>query len=293
MKGGRGVQALGNCTYSAGTSSSAVPVGSRVSEALTNGDTLVSHISDGLEHVLGQVVSSLLVDIVLDVEPLGTSGSSGATLGDVAVEPVLGVLDLGGRVLVVVIGVNVKVDDVVSERCHIGLALTSAAGVRWAHVGGDLANDVAESHLVLPHLLLAVDRRDSAQVQVSPGVGSKLVALGIHALEDINELRGDVDLALVDVVASDEESGLCIVLLHQVQDVCSVHLLWAVIVGQSNRARCDTVVDTITTVLNGSDLGTRNGRSVGSRRNGVLGTSGTILVVTARGVAEVVVSAAV
>jgi hypothetical protein len=66
---------------------------------------------------------------------------------------------------------------------------------------------------------------------VSPGVGSKLVTLGIHALENIGELRSDVDLALVDVVSGDEKSGLSIVLLHQVEDVRSEDLLWAVIVS--------------------------------------------------------------
>jgi hypothetical protein len=38
-------------------------------------------------------------------------------------------------------------------------------------------------------------------------------------------------LALVDVVSGDEKSGLSIVLLHQVEDVRSEDLLWAVIVS--------------------------------------------------------------
>jgi hypothetical protein len=287
------VQQVEICTYSSGTSSSAVPVGNGVAEALTNSDTLVSHISDGLEHVLGQVVGSLLVDVVLDVKPLGTSGSSGTALGDITVEPVLGVLDLSRRVLVVVIGVNVEVDDVVTKCCHISLALTSAAGIRWAHVGGNFANNVAESHLVLPHLLLAVEGRDGAQVQVGPGVRSKLVTLGIHTLEDIDKLGGDVDLALVDVVARDEESSLCVILLHQVQNVRSKDLLWAIVVCQSNCAWLNTAVDSLATILDRSNLGTCNGGSVGARRSCVLGAARAVLVVTARGVAEVVISATV
>jgi hypothetical protein len=40
------------CTYSSSTTSNTVPVGNRVTETLTNGDTLISHIGNGLEHVL-------------------------------------------------------------------------------------------------------------------------------------------------------------------------------------------------------------------------------------------------
>jgi hypothetical protein len=233
------------------------------------------------------------VNVVLNVEPLGTIGSSRAALGDVAQEPVLGVLDQVGGVLVVVVGVNVKVNDVVTERSHISLALTSAAGVRGAHVGGNFANNVAESHLVLPHLLLAVDLRNGAQVQMSPCVGRELMTLGVHALEHGSELGGDIDLALVDVVTSDEEGGLCVVLLHQVQDVGSEDLLRAVIVGKSNGTRGDAVVNTIATVRNITKLGAGDSGSVGSRRGDVLWASGSVGVVAAGGVAEVGVSAAV
>jgi hypothetical protein len=233
------------------------------------------------------------VDVVLNVEPCGALGSSRAALGDVTQEPVLGVLDQVGGVLVVVVGVNVKVDDVVTERSHVSLALTSAAGVRRAHVGGDLANNVAESHLVLPHLLLAVDLRDGAQVQMSPCVGRELMALGVHALEHGSELGGDVNLALVDVVASDEEGGLCVVLLHKIQDVGSEDFLRTIIVGESNGTGGDTVVDTVATVCNGAKLGAGDGGRVGSSRCDVLWASGSMGVVAAGGVAEVIVSAAV
>jgi hypothetical protein len=233
------------------------------------------------------------VDVVLNVEPLSTVGSSRATLGDVTQKPVLRALDLVGRVLVVVVGVDIEVDDVVTERSHIGLALTSAAGVRRAHVGGDLANNVAESHLVLPHLLLAVDGRDSAEVQMGPCVGRELMALGVHALEHGRELWGDINLALVDVVASDEESGLCVVLFHEVQDVGSKDLLWTVIVGESNSSGCNAVVNTLAAVGNVSKLGASNGGCVCSSRCNVLWASWSVGIVAARGVTEIVISAAV
>jgi hypothetical protein len=212
-----------------------------------------------------------------------------------ALEVVLGVLDLVGVVLVVVVGVNIKVGDVVTEISHVLLAARfgRAAGVRRAHVSGNLANNVAKSHLVLPHLLLAVDGGNRAQIQMRPGVGRNLVTLGVHALDNTDKLSGGVDFTLVDVVARDEESGLSVVCLENIQNVRSESLLWAIVVGQSNRTGGDAVVDTSTTILNGANLGTGDGRGVGASRSDVLGATRAVLVVATRGVAVVVVSAAV
>ena len=171
--------------------------------------------------------------------------------------------------------------------------LSCAAGVRRAHVCGDLANDVAKSHLVLPHLLLAVSGGDSAQVQVGPGVRCDLVTLSVHALNSSGVFGGDVDLALVDVVASDEESGLSAVGLEDIHDVLGVLLLWAIVIGQSNCARGDTVVDTSATVFDVADLSTGNGRSVGTTWGYVLRAARAVLVVTSRGVAVVILGTAV
>jgi hypothetical protein len=233
------------------------------------------------------------VDVVLNIEPSGASRSSRAVGGNVTGEPVLGVLDQKRRILFVVVGINIEVDDMVTKVGQISLALTNTAGVRRAHVGGDLANNVAKSHLVLPHLLLAVDLGDGTQVQMGPGVGSNLMTLSIHALDNVNELGCDIDLALADVVASNEEGSLCVVLLHQVQDVRGKNLLWAVIVGESNSTRLDTSVDSISTVLDITSLGASNGRSIGTSRDDVLRACRTVLVVTAWRVAEVDVSATV
>jgi hypothetical protein len=172
------------------------------------------------------------VDIVTDGHPL-RRGSRSTVGSNVALEVVLGVLDLVDIILVVVISVNIEVGDVVTKIGQVLLAtrLSCAAGVRRAHVGRDLANDVAKSHLVLPHLLLAISGGDSAQVQVGPGVRCDLVTLSVHALDSSGVFGGDVDLTLVDVVASDEESGLSAVGLEDVHDVLGVLLLWAIIVG--------------------------------------------------------------
>jgi hypothetical protein len=94
---------------------------------------------------------------------------------------------------------------------------------------------------------------------MGPGVRGDLMALGVHALNDINELLGEINLAFVDVVASDEESSLCVVGLHEIQDMGSESLLWAIIVRQGNGSSCDAAVDTRATVRDGANLGASNG----------------------------------
>lgn len=181
----------------------------------------------------------------------------------------------------------------VAEISHVSLALASTARVRGTHVCRDLANNVAERHLVLDHLGLAVLLGDYAQVQVSPCVGGKLVALRVHTLENIDKVGGDVDLALVDVVASDEEGSLCVVLLEKVQDVRCEGLLGAVIVCESDSTWLNTAVDSRTAICNVANLSAGNGRSVGASRCLVLRAAWAVLVVAAWGVAEVVLSSTV
>jgi len=180
----------------------------------------------------------------------------------------------------------------VAESSHVGLALTGAAGVRRAHVGRDLADDVAESHLELPHLVLAVNPGDCTQVLVSPGVGRDLVARGVHALDDINILLGDVDLALVDVVASDEKGSLSVVAVQNVQDVFRQNRLWAIVVSERNGTSLDAVVDTSAAIGNRANLGTVHGRSVGTSWSHVVRTARAIGILASWGVAGVGISAA-
>lgn len=142
---------------------SAVPIGLGVTKTVTDSDAPVSELSQGGEHVVSQIISGLLVNIVADFEPGGSCGRRTA-LGDVALEPVLGVLDLVWGILVVVVGINIKISDVVAQCGHIRLALAGAARVRWTHVGRDFADNVAQSHFVLVHLFLPVSLGDGAQI---------------------------------------------------------------------------------------------------------------------------------
>ena len=150
------------------------------------------------------------MDVVANLEPLGAGSLS---LANVSLEDILGVLDQFRVIVLVVISVQIEIGDVVTEVSHVLLAtrLSSAAGVGRAHVGGDLANNVAESHLIFDHLVVTVLLGDGAEVQVGPCVGRKLVAGSIHALEDSDEFGSSIDLALVDIVTSDEEGSLGVV----------------------------------------------------------------------------------
>ena len=90
---------------------------------------------------------------MLDGEEVGC-----AWLGQVGSGDVEGVLNLGGERVQVVLGVEIKVDAVVAQCFHVGLAARGAVALRvWrAHVGGVFANDVGDCALVLDHLLHAL-----------------------------------------------------------------------------------------------------------------------------------------
>jgi hypothetical protein len=66
--GGRGGGSSSRRSFSS-TTNLTVPVLLGVAEALTNGDTPVSELSESLKHKLGQVVDSLLMDVVTNLEP--------------------------------------------------------------------------------------------------------------------------------------------------------------------------------------------------------------------------------
>lgn len=123
--------------------------------------------------------------------------------------PVLGDLDQRGRVVLVVLGVEVGADDVVAELAHEAHAVGAARQERRAHVRREPAKDVAKGHLVVDHLRLADRAVGRLEVLVRPGVVRDLVARVVRALDDGGpRVAAAVDLALAHVVARDEEGGL-------------------------------------------------------------------------------------
>lgn len=102
------------------------------------------------------------MDIMSNGEPF-VVGRSRAACSDAITEVVLSGLDLGRVVLVVIVGINFEVCNVISESSQVGFAagLSSTAGVGRAHVGGEVSNNVANGHLVLDHLGLTISGGDS------------------------------------------------------------------------------------------------------------------------------------
>lgn len=137
-------------------------------------------------------------------------------------EDVLARLDLGRRVIEIILGVNVEVDDVVAELGDIVQAprVARARGVGRAEILGEPAKDVAEGHLVVDELLRADLVGGRGEILVRPRVRGELVAGGVHPAQDGRVAGGFVvDLALAEVVARDEEGGLDVVCVEHVEDV--------------------------------------------------------------------------
>jgi hypothetical protein len=196
---------------------------------------------------------------VANTQPLIALLRARTVVRDAVLEPVLGDLDVARVVLFVVVGVDVEVRNVVAEIGHVLLAagVDGAGRVRWAHVCGDLTQDVAESHFVHPHLILAVDGGDLGEVEMCPGVRGDLVAFSVDPLDGVGVLL--VDTALVDVGAGHEEGGLGVVGFEEVENVLGEVSLRAIVISQGYSSRFCTVIDSVTAIGDGAEFVTRDG----------------------------------
>ena len=79
-------------------------------------------------------------------------------LGEVGSGDAKGVVDLGGEGIEVVLGVEIKVNAMVTQRFHVSLAARGnvTLRVRGAHVGWVFSDDVGDCTLILHHLLHAL-----------------------------------------------------------------------------------------------------------------------------------------
>ena len=236
-----------------GAGPGSVPVLLRIAETLADGDGTVAVADERLEHVFGQVVDDLPVDVVLDVKEAVDARVGGV---DGVVPDVLAGLNLVGLGVQVTLGVEVKVGDVVAQVVHYLLAECRAAGVGRAHVGREEAEDVVDGDLVIHHLVDNLLLCQLGSILVRPGVAGDLVAFIVHPLDDgetgvssssldtqhstlkhrgeelahtyLDDIRPGcawvVDLTLADVGAGDEEGRLGVVLGEQVQEVVCVQV---------------------------------------------------------------------
>jgi hypothetical protein len=122
------------------------------------------------------------MDIVRDNKPISTVGS--LLTSNVALKVVLGLLNQVRVVQEIVLGIEIEVDNVVTKRLQIGLAVGVAAGKRRAHVGRENTEDVVQSNLVVVHLVLPLSGGDRSKILVAPRVGRDLMPSSIHTLDD-------------------------------------------------------------------------------------------------------------
>lgn len=221
------------------------------------------------------------MDIVSDSK-LALGGRVGAV--DSCAEVVLSNLDLFASELVVVIGVQVEVRNNIAERLQDILANSVARRVGRTHVGGVFADDVADSHLVLDHLVVDLSLGDGGKILVGPSVGCDLVALGDHALD--NSVPLFVNSTLANVVTSNEEGGLESGSSKLVKDLVSVDV-WAVIVGNGYSSGLAASVNTRTTIRNIALDGASIVASGGSSRSLVSITARAEVEQAIRGVAVI------
>lgn len=125
-------------------------------------------------------------------------------------EAIFGHLNEIRGVVLVVLGVDVAVDNVVAKGAHevetAGCFITLK--IRWSHICGEPAKDVTECHLVVDHLGPLDGTVDPIQITMSPGVGGKLMAGIVHAMEDVWPVkRAVIDSAFASVVACYEKGG--------------------------------------------------------------------------------------
>lgn len=135
----------------------------------------------------------------------------------------------------IVFSIQIEIGNVVSEICHGSATDIVAFRVRRTHVGWDLSDDVAESHLVLDHLGLLVSAIERRKIGMRPSVRSDVVSIGNHSLDNSRIRGGDVNSTFPVIVTSDEESGLDAVRCKQIKQVVSVDIR-AIVKSQSNVA---------------------------------------------------------
>jgi hypothetical protein len=132
-----------------------------------------------IKEIIGKVVNSLIMNIVgngqeVYVRRVGRGKST--------VNYILALLDERRIVMEIILSIKIKIDNVVSQLCHNGVAITVALRKRRTHIGRNLPNDVAKRHLVLDHLGLNTRDGERRQILVRPSVRGDLMTIGDHTL---------------------------------------------------------------------------------------------------------------
>jgi len=233
-----------------------IPVGLRITKAVANSDSFIIILFNTFQHILDQSLCSVLMNIMGDNQKVLRIRRSPINLRVVVI---LGIYDEGWAVIVVIVGVHVKVDDVIAQIGHRSRAGASARGVWGAHVCRELPNDIADGRLVIVHLVSAVGFTECREVWVGPSMRSNLMAFAVHAFNQIAPLLCSVDGAFAKVVSSNEKRSLSTVCLERIQHLTGVYVR-AIIKSQGNRSRHRTAAN-ILPISDIPNLSSRDTRS--------------------------------
>ena len=128
--------------------------------------TFITILVNSVQHSLDQSIGSCLVNIMGDNQKVLSIRRSINRL----IVVIHGILDGGRGVLVVIVGVHVKVGDVIAQIAHRGGAAASARRVWGAHVCRVLSNNVADGSLVVGHLGSAGLFTDCGEILMGPAI---------------------------------------------------------------------------------------------------------------------------
>ena len=102
-------------------------------------------------------------------------------------EYVLGLLDILGIVVEVILCVQVKIGDVVAHFYQVVRTGSVTGGVRRAHICRNDTKNIAEGHFVVVHLIVEFRGGKTAKILVRPSVASNLVTRIVHPLYETSE----------------------------------------------------------------------------------------------------------
>jgi hypothetical protein len=241
---------------------STVPVGLWVVQAFTDSNTLESESLHVIEKADSDLMNRGVVNIVHDRQ-IVLVGRADATTEERVNNVERGLNGIGSGVEVV-LSIEIKVGNVITESSH-GLHTSSiTGGVWWTHISWELADNISHSHLELGHFSAATGLGNGGEIGVRPGVRSNLVLLGNHTAEDGGVWGAFViNLTLAVVDAGNKESGLCAVRSEDIEKIIGVDV-GSVVVGESDFAIAQADVD-VGGVGDIADVGTRDRGSVGAR----------------------------
>jgi hypothetical protein len=131
-----------------------------------------------------------------------------------------GELDLFSRQRYVLLGIQIKVDDVISSSAEKFLARCTATGIRWSHILREESQNVDKRCFQPVYLILKLSRGQSAQILMGPSMAGNLMTRSICALNHSRPRH--INHALAKIVSRDEKGAFGVVLVKEIEDVTCV-----------------------------------------------------------------------